>query len=308
MTREIGDIVKLWESRPGEAFALATLVGTRGSSYRLPGARMLIASDGMSAGSLSGGCLEEEVIQHSREVIRSGTPSLLTIDTRLRFGCHGSIAMLVERAGDDFLAGLAERRRDRRCGRAATTYEGEFDLGSRWLRDDEIVSRNAFVQEILPSLQLLVIGDGPDCVALRQFSSALGWSWRQVENASQLRGGYDEWTAALVKTHNFGRDFAALRALLPMGLRYVGLLGPRRRREQLLGDLLDTGVQVSENLFAPAGQNLGGDAPESIALAVIAEIHAVFAARPGNHLRDIRAPIHPDRQNDSNALAFGGIS
>ncbi len=99
----------------------------------------------------------------------------------------------------------------------------------------------------------------------------------------------------LIKTHNFGRDFAALRFLLPLGLRYVGLIGPRRRREHLLGDLLDSGVSVTENLFSPAGHDLGGDSPESIALAIVAEIHAVFAGRPGNHLRDHPRPIHPER-------------
>ena len=57
--REIGDIVRAFEWRPLEPFALATLVVSRGSSYRRPGARMLIADDGRTAGSLSGGCIEE---------------------------------------------------------------------------------------------------------------------------------------------------------------------------------------------------------------------------------------------------------
>lgn len=97
-----------------------------------------------------------------------------------------------------------------------------------------------------------MVGDGPDCRALAQISRTLGWECRRVEHASELSGPYDDWTVALVKTHNDGRDFAALRVLLPLNLRYVGLLGPRRRRQQLLGDFLDTGVSVSENFFAPA--------------------------------------------------------
>ena len=65
--REIGDIVREFERRRGEPFALATLVQTRGSSYRRPGARMLVTRDGTAVGSLSGGCLEEEVAaKHAR--------------------------------------------------------------------------------------------------------------------------------------------------------------------------------------------------------------------------------------------------
>jgi xanthine dehydrogenase accessory factor len=61
--REIDDIVRAFERRPHERFALATLVQAHGSSYRRPGARMLIAPDGNAAGSLSAGCLEEEVVE-----------------------------------------------------------------------------------------------------------------------------------------------------------------------------------------------------------------------------------------------------
>ena len=68
---------------PGEQFALATLVGSRGSSYRRPGARMLIAADGRIAGSLSGGCLEEEVVERAREVLRTGVPALMEFEQRL---------------------------------------------------------------------------------------------------------------------------------------------------------------------------------------------------------------------------------
>ena len=59
---------------------LATLVATAGSTYRKPGARMLITSDGHTVGSLSGGCLEEEVVERARTVLRTGTPCDTVID------------------------------------------------------------------------------------------------------------------------------------------------------------------------------------------------------------------------------------
>src|SRR3954467_10857241 len=104
--REIREIVELCALRPGEPLALATLVAARGSSYRRPGARMLICADGTTAGSLSGGCLEEEVVRRAVEVMRTGEPALMTFDTRLRYGCNGSIDIFVEVARADFLRHL----------------------------------------------------------------------------------------------------------------------------------------------------------------------------------------------------------
>src|SRR3982751_4577759 len=102
--REIREIVRLCELRRSEPLALATLVAARGSSYRRPGARMLICGDGTTAGSLSGGCLEEEVVRRAQDTRRDGTPALMNFDTRLRFGCNGSIDIFVEPARDDFLS------------------------------------------------------------------------------------------------------------------------------------------------------------------------------------------------------------
>src|SRR6476469_2000702 len=112
--KEIHDIVRLYELQRGKPLALATLVAARGSSYRRPGARMLICSDGTTAGSLSGGCLEEEVVRRALEVLRDGTPLLMSFDTRLRFGCNGSIDVFVEHAREDFIAELAASFSDRR--------------------------------------------------------------------------------------------------------------------------------------------------------------------------------------------------
>ncbi len=286
--REIGDIIDLAARRAGEPLALATLVRAWGSSYRRPGARMLIALDGETAGSLSGGCLEEEVVERAREVLRSGEAARMEFDTRRRFGCHGGIEILVEKVRADFLAELAEHHQARRSAWVAT----DLDHGSRFLESSE----GDFVQRIDPPIQLVVVGEGPDSTALRGLAQTLGWHVIEAATASELPGPFDAWTAAIVKTHNYGRDFASLRALLPWGLRYIGLLGPRRRREQLLGDLLDTGIAAPANLFAPAGLDLGGDSPEAIALAIVAEIQAVFSGSSGEPLRERREPIHAEAE------------
>jgi xanthine/CO dehydrogenase XdhC/CoxF family maturation factor len=100
-------------------------------------------------------------------------------------------------------------------------------------------------------------------------------------------------------THNFGRDLLALDRALRLRLGYVGLLGPTKRHAELLGRLseyrpLNFEVDL-QNLFAPAGLDIGSEAPEEIALAIVSEVAAVLAERRGGFLRergrDIRRTI-----------------
>jgi len=289
--KEIQDIVRLCELHRGKPLALATLVVARGSSYRRPGARMLICADGTTAGSLSGGCLEEEVVRRALEVLRHGEPTLLSFDTRLRFGCNGSIDVFVERAREDFLIQLATNFSERRSCRAATVFVGG-DLGTRIVARDSVVPPGAFVQEIEPAIRLLIFGDGPDSPPLRAFAEILGWEVFEIDQPADLARHTDSHSAAIVKSHNYGRDFAALCVLLRLDLAYVGLLGPRKRRDQLLNAVLDEGIAIEAEIFAPAGLDLSAETPEELALALVSEIQAVFAGASAESLRDRKAPIH----------------
>ncbi len=88
----------------GMQTALATVVNVYGSSYRKAGARMLIREDGHWYGSVSGGCLEGDVIAKAHDVIRTGKPELFRYDTRLNaknafgmgYGCNGLLEVLIE--------------------------------------------------------------------------------------------------------------------------------------------------------------------------------------------------------------------
>jgi xanthine dehydrogenase accessory factor len=297
--KEIREILRFWETHRDEPLALATLVRAHGSSYRRPGARMLISRDGESAGSLSAGCIEEEVALHAREVIATGEPKLIRFDTRLRFGCSGSIEIFVESAPDDVLCELRDCLHKRRNCEIATVFENSDSLGT--LITAQFVQPGAFVQTIEPVLRLIIIGEGPDAIALRAYATLLGWETIVIEAIPQLREAPDSRTAAVIATHNFGRDCAALRYLLPLGLRYVGLIGPRRRRDEILLDVIDSGAQLKSELFAPAGLNLAAESPEEIALSIAAEIQSVFAGGTAEHLRDRKAPIHeaPQQWADS---------
>src|ERR1043166_960912 len=203
--KEIRDILRFFDAHRGEALALATLVATRGSSYRRPGARMLICGDGTTAGSLSGGCLEEEVARRARDVMHDGAPALMTFDTRLRFGCNGSIDIFVEQADKDFLAELASNFSERRSCRAVTVFAGE-NFGTRLVRSDAIIPAGAFVQEIEPAIRLLIFGEGPDSLPLRGFVEILGWEVFEIDQPAELAGLADSRTAAIAKSHNYGRD------------------------------------------------------------------------------------------------------
>ena len=290
--KEIQDIIRAFEGRRGEPFALATLVRARGSSYRRPGARMLIARDGNTVGALSGGCLEEEVAARAREVIATGAPVLLSFDTRLRYGCHGAIDILVEKLEPILLEQLASAQRERRASWLRTIFENSDSLGSRLLAASASVPPGAFLQMIPPPLRLVLIGEGPDSLPLRNLAAVLGWAVTEAEEPSALPDEFDQWTALVVKTHNYGRDYAALEKFLPLGLPYIALLGPRRRRDQLLHTLLDTGLTVRSELFSPAGLDLGAESPEEIALAIVAEIQTVFARANAESLRARKRPIH----------------
>ncbi len=97
-------------------------------------------------------------------------------------------------------------------------------------------------------------------------------------------------------THNFGRDLLALDRLLPLQLRYVGLLGPRKRHAELLARLseyrpldFEAGVR---NLYAPAGLDIGSEAPEEIGLSIVSEVAAVLSNRCGGFLRERKIDIH----------------
>ena len=237
---------------------------------------MLISRGGASAGSLSAGCIEDEVAMHAQEVIASGKPKLIAFDTRRRFGCSGSIEIFIRGVDDKFMSQL----RDKLAARESYEIGTEFAPGE------------VFVQTIEPPIRLLVIGDGADANALAAQAQLLDWDLHLMAAITELRVAIDDRTAAVIATHNFGRDCAALRHLLPLGLRYVGLVGPRRRREELLIDVIDSGAAAKSQLFAPAGLHLATETAQEIALSIVAEIQAVFAGGTGEHLRDRRAPIH----------------
>jgi xanthine/CO dehydrogenase XdhC/CoxF family maturation factor len=181
----------------GERAALATVVSVRGSSYRRPGARLLVPEHGAPVGLISGGCLEEEAARLAREALRLDAPVLVTIDHSaegdelwgMGLGCRGVIELLAEPA--DLAAETLEALRVAGEGRATYLLTG-LDGQRRVLTEQEAdslgeraamavahgrptVIGEAVLDPILPPLHLVVCGAGPDADPLVADGLRLGW-------------------------------------------------------------------------------------------------------------------------------------
>lgn len=291
----------------GQPMALATLVAREGSSYRQPGARMLVSESGTYAGSLSGGCLEEGIAGIAKRVLADGRVRTESIDTRPHFGCPGTLEILIERIDAGGLLDEIERRvAARDCFRLATSESGTRLGGGE-----------GFIEEVGPRPRLVTVGWTSDQDPLFRMASLLGWECHRIVRdarsdvapvAGELVGlcapdelterfAPDAATAVLVMSHHLATDLAYLKAAFPENYGYVGLLGSRRRREELLGELgacgmLDDEAAISR-LHAPVGLDLGAEHPAAIALSILGEIQAVLAGRDGGFLRDRLGTIHP---------------
>lgn len=135
----------------GERAALATVVDVQGSSYRLPGAKMIAGENGTTYGTVSGGCLEADVLERATQVMRTGAAEVFVYDTTnnddsvfsLNMGCRGVIRILLERPGDVLLNFFRSIEETRRGGLAATLIqvsdtgrERDLRVGARLLLGD----------------------------------------------------------------------------------------------------------------------------------------------------------------------------
>ena len=183
----------------GERLALATVVSVRGSSYRRPGARLLVPAEGAPIGLISGGCLEEEAARLAREALTLDAPMLVTIDHSaegdelwgIGLGCRGVIQLLAEPPGmaAETLDALAAARTEGRPTFLLTALDGERRslsateadaLGERAAlavaHGRPTVIGEAVLDPILPPLHLVVCGAGPDAGPL--VAAALRQGWR----------------------------------------------------------------------------------------------------------------------------------
>jgi xanthine dehydrogenase accessory factor len=359
--RERIQILEFWQKlrEKGEPAVLATVVRTEGSSYRLPGARLLLSPDGHRFGSVSGGCLEDDIVKKAWWLTARG-PVLRKYDTTpdgeiatdgYGLGCNGVIYILLERVLPEtttVLDLLGQVHRERRPAAIAHVLS-PTGIGQRLVLDtsgvithnlddasladqlpaeagkDDEPSRllklapdaHVFLEKLAPPTHLLIFGAGDDAVPMSQFARYLGWQVTvldgrahyarsekfpaansvTVRNAGSPPPAIDPWTAAVVMTHSYSQDLDVLRSLAGEPLPYLGVLGPRKRTMQLLDELGSAAESSFPALHAPMGLDLGGDGPEQVAVAALAEIQSVLNGRTAGFLRDRKGPIHSGEQH-----------
>ena len=254
---------------------------------------MLICADGTTAGSLSGGCLEEEVARRAMEVMRTGMPSLMSFDTRLRFGCNGRIEIFVEAVDEDFLAELAANFSGRRSCRAVTVFAGSEALGTR------LVGRNAEIPG--PCFHSGNRAAQSACLCLAKVLTAFRCApWAEILGWDSPRNRAASGTPRSRRSPDGSdRKVAQLRAGFRRALSFIETRSALRRFARAASAprpvaqcRLDEGIAIDAEVFAPAGLDLGAETPEELALALVSEIQAVFAGASGESLRDRKAPIH----------------
>ena len=292
MSSDWHHLLKFMRSHRGESLALATITACEGASYRQVGARLLVSARGHYAGSLSGGCLEEGVAQIGRQVLTDGCIRTERINTQPHFGCPGVLTILIEKVEwPSLLEELAEKLQEREPFSITTAESGTF-LGVG----------EGFVEEVQARIRLVVIGWTSDQEPLFKMAEELGWECHRVMRnsrmlaetprvaseeqsdcaAEDLVAAYapDPGTAILIMSHHMATDLAYLKAVVPGGYSYIGLLGSRRRRGELLTELGECGLLEDdawlETFHAPVGFDIGSQHPSTIALSILAEVQAVF--------------------------------
>lgn len=293
---------------PERDYVLVSLIGKKGSSYLQPGARMLVRDDGAHWGGISAGCLEDTIAESALDCLRSGRNRVMEIDTRPFFGCFGQITILLEVLVDhdqarEFFNRVSQLITDRASFQASTHYADISGTGLTRI-GNFAEGENVLIETVKPVPRILVFGDWPDGEAVADISRRMGWAVQCLDAAAP---GFDvqaildsikpdNLTAAVVMTHNFARDLACLMGLLPRQLGYIGLIGSRKRREEISNALIDTGgtalLDRLDQIRCPAGLDLGGDGHEAVALAVVAEIQGVLCGGTGMPLHMKNAPVH----------------
>lgn len=347
--------------------AVATVVKVRGSSYRSPGARMLITDDGKWVGSISGGCLEGDALRKARQVMQDKKPLMVTYDTReesnqnlgIGLGCNGVIDVLIEPAdpedpkntvklfeslletdealalatvfsstnlnGEKLLITSTKEKKvifsdvklnDLVTKDLLTVFETQRSEAKEYVIDENRIE--VFIELIQPIISLIIFGGGFDARPVSQLAKSLGWQVMVTDecvahiapvffpSADKLslcqREFIDHdfnvtpYTACVLMSHNYEYDRDVLKKLLKSPAPYIGILGPRKRFDKMTEEYLAQGLTLTKDdihrIHSPIGLDIGAEAPDEIAVSIIAEIQGKFANRSGGFLKYRNAPIH----------------
>lgn len=297
---------------------LVTVVETWGSAPRPPGALLAVRDDGVVSGSVSGGCVEDDLIARIKagEYEHLTHPSMVaygvTKEEASRFGlpCGGTLRLVQEPVQD---TGWIEEVLKRTSGhqlvaRTLSIKDGSVTLNDA-LRSDALAFDGSTLTTLFgPRWRLLLIGAGQLSQAVAHMAKLLDFevlvcdpreeyaATLQMDNVTRVLGMPDDvvttlrpdaHTAIVALTHDPKLDDMALLEALNSDAFYVGALGSRRNqatRKLRLAEHFGLSEEALDRLHGPVGLHLGAKTPAEIAVSIVAEIVQVknnLAHKPG---------------------------
>ena len=293
--------------RSGQSVAIATVVQTWGSAPRPVGSWLAIRADGQVAGSVSGGCVEDDLIRRVQtEILTRNTPEMVvygvTQQEAARFGlpCGGTLRLLVEPRPElsvleKLLENITSHHITRRSVDLAT---GKSTLKAGDRSDEFICTEQEMQTTYGPRWRMVIIGAGQLSLYTADFALASDFEVIVIDPREEyaeglnrsditfskgmpddvlLEIGVDSHTAVVALTHDPKLDDMALMEALKSPAFYVGALGSRKntqkRKERLLE--FDVSREQVEKLHGPVGLYIGALTPPEIAVSILAEVIAV---------------------------------
>jgi xanthine dehydrogenase accessory factor len=290
----------------GRRVWLVTVAETWGSAPRPPGALLCLRDDGLVVGSVSGGCVEDDLIDRVRHGERVDRPSTIVYgvskEEAARFGlpCGGTLRLVQEPLSEaSWIDALLERTaRHERVARQVDLATGAVTLESGRRGEAFELAGDTMRQVFGPRWRMLVIGAGQLSRVLAEMALALDFevivcdpreeyhlTWdvpgtsftTEMPDDAVLRLELDTHSAVVAVTHDPKLDDMVLLEALKSPCFYVGALGSRgntaKRRERL--KLFDLGDAEIARLHGPIGLDIGSRTPAEIAVSILAEIVAV---------------------------------
>jgi len=292
----------------GHRVVLGTITRTWGSAPRPPGSSVALRDDGLVAGSVSGGCIEDDLVDKARAgALTTGLPQVvrygIDTDTAQRFGlpCGGLIELVLEPVLprtrlDDLLARLDAGQRVRRV---LTIASGEVVLQPGNTTDELALTDTTLVTHHGPRWRLLVVGAGQMTQYLAQMATALDYQVLVCDPREEYATGFDVpgatllrtmpddavvdlkpdgHTAIIALTHDPKMDDLALMEAVNSPAFYIGAIGSRANQAKRCARLKEhfgiTDAQLAR-IHGPVGLKNGARTPPEIAISILAELTAV---------------------------------
>jgi xanthine dehydrogenase accessory factor len=292
----------------GRRVVLGTITRTWGSAPRPPGSVVAVCDDGRVVGSVSGGCIEDDLIDKAREgVLASGLPQVvrygIDADAAHRFGlpCGGLIELVLEPVLPRTRVGelLDRLARGERVRRVLTIAGGDVELQPAGDTDELVLTETTLTTHHGPRWRLVVIGAGQMSLYLAQMARTLDYEVIVCDPREEYATGFDVegatlsrrmpddllvelkpdgHTAIVALTHDPKLDDLALMEALRGPAFYVGAIGSRAnqaKRKARLAEHFGLTEPELARLHGPVGLKNGARTPPEIAISILAELTAV---------------------------------